>query len=294
MLGEFRYNDKIYSIKNSMQSKISIAHRVPFTSLEEIQDFISKVTQTPNGQKEILHIIKWSELTYCRPPKNCPKPSDQELLNLLCLNIYNKKIHLYEVKSVLKGVFFGNCGFFTGCKNPKVVKQHNPMDKKYGEYFFLDPDGNYLGWLESPTQKLIEKYGLNGAFPAPIVVDNNGYIGSLDTVFQRYKGYEPTYCHHYSKRISQAADAASIGSIIASIYSGGTTALPAAIVGTSATVVSVGNGVVEFILCGPFPQAKWSQLTTCLSAGTSFLPTRLQWWGIFTNAIDAVLAEAEY
>ncbi len=294
MLGEFRYNDKIYSIKNSMQSKISIEHRVPFTSLEEIQDFISKVTQTPNGQKEILHIIKWSELTYCRPPKNCPKPSDQELLNLLCLNIINNKMHLYEVKPVLKGVFFGNCGFFTGCKNPKVVKQHDPHDGHLREYFFVSPEGDYLGWLESPNQKNVEKYNLDEGMPSAIVVDNQGYVGSLDTLFQRYKGYEPTYCHHYSKRISQAADAASIGSIVASIYSGGSAAVPAAIVGTSATIVSVGNGVVDFTLCGPFPQTKWSQLTTCLSAGTTFLPTRLQWWGILTNAIDAVLAETRY
>ncbi|MCP3931047.1 MAG: hypothetical protein GY705_18345 [Bacteroidetes bacterium] len=250
---------------------------IKFKSLEKTQAFFARVTQKNSiVRKHILIIAKRMRPTSCRPPKNCIEPTEQELMDELCMRVYKGELQLVEInpkKDYIKG---------TG---PKIIQETDPFGG--GKQFFKTPDGRTIGWLTTPSAEDVKNYGLNPHQPTAIVVNNNGYQGSLDTLLKRYEG-PLTYCGHYSRAISINADYAQIGSIVATAVSGGLAVPGAGIVSISATVVSVGNGIATFLLCGPDSRPKLIPSHVSTVAGLAGPP----WWQLVTNIIDAALSAA--
>ncbi|WP_161629876.1 RHS repeat-associated core domain-containing protein [Desulfogranum japonicum] len=93
-----------------------------------------------------------------------------------------------------------------------------------------------------------------------------------------------SYCGGLSTKISCAADAAGVGAIAATAFSGGVATPATGIVASVAKLVSISNGVATFILCEFQP----SQITS--TAGT-FVKG---WWGAAVSVLDSALSIAGY
>ena len=89
------------------------------------------------------------------------------------------------------------------------------------------------------------------------------------------------YCGTISRAISVCSDAITVGSVIATVNTGGVTTPGTAIVAATARVISVSNGLITLALCGP----SLSSATT----GAGAIPGPL-WWGALTAAADASLS----
>ncbi len=276
MLGEFIHKGKTYNIKKRSEPYISGEMPKHFSSINDVQAFFADILQNPINREEIIHIAHWMQPTYCRPPKNCPKSSDKEFLDTLFLGLNKGTLRLSEIKPI-------NCGLFSQCNGAKIIEETDPEGGK--RQFFMTPNGEILGWLTAPTQQQVIRYKLNQAHPTAIVISNHGYVGSLDSLLLRYKESKLTYCRYYSKHIGISADAAAIGAVVATVGSGGLAVPGAGIVGVSASVVSITNGVLTLLLCGP----ALSHVTTIISE----IPGP-PWWQIATNAVDATITAAGY
>ena len=92
------------------------------------------------------------------------------------------------------------------------------------------------------------------------------------------------YCGTISKVISGCADSAAIGAVVSTAMSGGTATPAAAVVGVSAKVVSITNGVASILICGPRPS----------SVTSTFGVAAPGWWGGAVSVIDAALTFSGY
>lgn len=88
MLGEFVHESRIYCIKSILDPVTPDEHEIKFKSLQEAEHFFAYVASNPFSREELLEVAKWLRPTSCRPPRNCPKPTEQELLDILCLMVY--------------------------------------------------------------------------------------------------------------------------------------------------------------------------------------------------------------
>lgn len=88
MLGEFVHESRIYCIKSVLDPVTPDEKKINFKSLEDAKNFFAYVASNPFSREELLEVTKWLRPTSCRPPKNCPKPTEQELLDMLCLMVY--------------------------------------------------------------------------------------------------------------------------------------------------------------------------------------------------------------
>jgi hypothetical protein len=88
MLGEFVHESRVYCIKSVLDPVTPDEKKIIFKSLEDAKNFFDYVASNPFSREELLEVTKWLRATSCRPPKNCPKPTEQELLEMLCLMVY--------------------------------------------------------------------------------------------------------------------------------------------------------------------------------------------------------------
>jgi hypothetical protein len=88
MLGEFVHESRVYCIKSVLDPVTLDEKKINFKSLEDAKNFFAYVASNPFSREELLEVTKWLRPAPCRPPKNCPKPTEQELLEMLCLMVY--------------------------------------------------------------------------------------------------------------------------------------------------------------------------------------------------------------
>jgi hypothetical protein len=90
MLGEFVHQGKIYCIKSVLDPVTPDEHEIKFKSLKDAKNFFAHVESDSFSREELLEVAQWLRPTSCRPPANCPKPTEQELLDALCLYVYEE------------------------------------------------------------------------------------------------------------------------------------------------------------------------------------------------------------
>lgn len=88
MLGEFVHQGRIYCIKSVLDSATPDEHEIKFKSLKDAKNFFAHVASDSFSREELLEVAKWLRPTSCRPRINCPKPTENELLDMLCLMVY--------------------------------------------------------------------------------------------------------------------------------------------------------------------------------------------------------------
>ena len=93
---------------------------------------------------------------------------------------------------------------------------------------------------------------------------------------------EGIFCSKVVRTVAICADTLTVGSVIATVYSGGTATPATATVAATATVISIGNGVVTLLFCGPWP----SPSTYSTAAGAIPGPP---WWSALTALTDMTL-----
>jgi hypothetical protein len=108
MLGEFVHKSRIYCIKSILDPVTPDEKEIKFKSLKDAQQFFEYVSSDPFSREELLEVAQWLRPTSCRPPKNCPKPSEQELLDMLCKMVYKNSLRgdfrLVELKPPVVGM----------------------------------------------------------------------------------------------------------------------------------------------------------------------------------------------
>lgn len=113
MLGEFVHESRIYCIKSVLDQVSSDEKKINFKSLEDAKNFFAYVASNPFSREELLAVAKWLRPTSCRPPENCPKPSEQELLDMLCLMVYKDGLRgdyrLVELEAPPQALTFEEC-----------------------------------------------------------------------------------------------------------------------------------------------------------------------------------------
>ncbi len=88
MLGEFLYRTKVYCIKSILDPVTPDEKEIKFESLKDAKQFFAYVASDPFAREELYEIAQWMRPTSCRPPRNCPQLTNQELVDLLCTRIY--------------------------------------------------------------------------------------------------------------------------------------------------------------------------------------------------------------
>jgi hypothetical protein len=113
MLGEFVYQTRVYCIKSILDPKTPDEHKIKFKYLNDAKHFFGLVASDKSAREELLEVAQWLHPTSCRPPKNCPKPTGQELLDLLCLYVYENGLkgdyRLVELKPPTPTLKFEKC-----------------------------------------------------------------------------------------------------------------------------------------------------------------------------------------
>jgi hypothetical protein len=103
MLGEFVHQGKIYCIKSVLAPVTADEHEIKFKSLKDAKNFFAHVESDSFSREELLEVAQWLRPTSCRPRINCPKPTEQELLDMLCLMVYEEGLRgdyrLVELKA---------------------------------------------------------------------------------------------------------------------------------------------------------------------------------------------------
>lgn len=97
LLGEFIYKGVVYCIKTPSDKDYDDDEIIRFSRLEDIQAFFASASDDPAAWPVIMTIAKFFYPGICRPPANCPEPTDQDFLNALCLQIYKGPLKLIEV-----------------------------------------------------------------------------------------------------------------------------------------------------------------------------------------------------
>lgn len=113
MLGEFVHKSKIYCIKSILDPVTPDEKIIKFRSLKDAQHFFAYVSSDPFAREELLEVAQWLRPNNCRAPNPCPKPSEQELLDLLCTMVYEEgskgEFRLVELKPAKPELKFEKC-----------------------------------------------------------------------------------------------------------------------------------------------------------------------------------------
>lgn len=97
LLGEFIYRGIVYCVKTPLENDHDEDEVIRFRQLEEVREFFAAATDDPCAWPVIMTIAKWHYPGICRPPANCPEPTDREFLDALCLQIFKGQLTLVEV-----------------------------------------------------------------------------------------------------------------------------------------------------------------------------------------------------
>ena len=113
MLGEFVHKSRIYCIKSILDPVTADEKKIIFKSLKDAQHFFAYVSSDPFAREEVLEVAQWLRPNNCRAPYPCPKPSEQELLELLCTMVYEGGLtgdfRLVELKPPQHALKFEEC-----------------------------------------------------------------------------------------------------------------------------------------------------------------------------------------
>ena len=108
MLGEFVHQGKIFCIKSVLDPVTPDEHEIKFKSLKDAKSFFALVESDSFSREELLEVAQWLLPTSCRPRINCPKPTEQELLDILCLYVFENGLRgdyrLVELKAPAVGM----------------------------------------------------------------------------------------------------------------------------------------------------------------------------------------------
>lgn len=88
MLGEFIFQNNVYKVKTTLDPISPQDHPIKFQSLKEAQFFFGRAERDPFTREELLEAAQWLRPSTCRPPANCPKPTEEALLDELCLQVF--------------------------------------------------------------------------------------------------------------------------------------------------------------------------------------------------------------
>jgi len=110
MLQEFIHDHKVYAIRWGIDVGSSFDETVVvFRSLNSAQAFFRSAAQNRLACEDLLKIAKSLQPTFCRPPRNCATPTSQELLDQLCLSVYQGDLILVEIKPGKPDLVFEAC-----------------------------------------------------------------------------------------------------------------------------------------------------------------------------------------
>ena len=98
MLGEFIHQGDVYNVRTELDEPSPDEKPIKLHSLKEAQSFFAYAMLDPMTRKELLDIAKWLKPSTCRAPQNCPKPNEQELVDLLVLRVYEGDLRLFIYK----------------------------------------------------------------------------------------------------------------------------------------------------------------------------------------------------
>lgn len=108
MLGEFVHKSRIYCIKSILDPVTPDDKEIKFKSLQDAKHFFAYVASDPFSREELLEVAQWLRPKSCRPRINCPKPTEDELLDMLCLIVYEDGLRgdyrLVELKAPATGM----------------------------------------------------------------------------------------------------------------------------------------------------------------------------------------------
>ncbi len=98
MLGEFSFRGKTYCIKKIHDKDRCEGEIIKFTRQDELRSFFQAVFDDPDAWPIIMTIAQWNYPVICRPPENCPEPTDQDYFDKLCFQISSGDLILTEKK----------------------------------------------------------------------------------------------------------------------------------------------------------------------------------------------------
>lgn len=108
MLNEFTYRGKNYCIKTSLEKDYKDNQIITFDSLDDVRAFFLTAVDDPAAWPVIMTIAKWNYPGICHPPANCMEPSEQDILNALCIQVYSGALTLIEKNQDLMGRLKGS------------------------------------------------------------------------------------------------------------------------------------------------------------------------------------------
>jgi hypothetical protein len=109
MLGEFIFQSDVYKVKTILDTITPQEHRINFQSLKEAQFFFDRAARDNFTREELLEAAQWLRPSTCRPPANCPTPTEEALLDELCLQVFKGDLVLVIIKPKTKLVFKPCC-----------------------------------------------------------------------------------------------------------------------------------------------------------------------------------------
>lgn len=104
MLGEFIFQGDVYEVKTTLDTIKPQDHRIKFQSLKEAQFFFVRAASAPFTREELIEVAQWLRPTTCRPRANCSAPTDEALLDALCLQVFKGDLILVVIKAPATGM----------------------------------------------------------------------------------------------------------------------------------------------------------------------------------------------
>lgn len=129
MLQEFMHDHKVYAVRNKVDFGSPFNEEVVlFRNLDRAQEFFRSAAQDPFARKDLLKVADRLKPTYCRPKKICPKSTDQEQIEQLCLRVFQGDLILVEIKPK-PAVWLEDCCIKSKDAIGAILKNAKVLDK---------------------------------------------------------------------------------------------------------------------------------------------------------------------
>ena len=133
MLGEFVHKSRIYCIKSILDPVTPDETEIKFKSMQDAKHFFAYVASDPFSREELLEVVQWLRPKSCRPRINCSKPTEDELLDMLCLMVYEDGLRgdfrLVELKAPKSTLKLEKCCIKAKDAIGVILKNANILDK---------------------------------------------------------------------------------------------------------------------------------------------------------------------
>jgi hypothetical protein len=104
MLGEFIFQGDVYNVKTTLDTITQQDHQIKFQSLKEAQFFFGRAASDPFTREDLIEVAQWLRPSTCRPRANCPAPTEEALLDELCLQVFKGDLILVIIKAPAAGM----------------------------------------------------------------------------------------------------------------------------------------------------------------------------------------------